>query len=150
MAMPFEQGGIEGGSFCLQWAEILFKVNIQEWSFVTRSIMNYYQCNNFLSQTYNIVSFEIDAFHTHYTPLSIDGHNNRSNVHYQILPIETMSLHTQHGPMSKNAHVHEDKLQYGITPMTEDRNNRVNVCRLKQLSRLQTKKYKKIMKTKIT
>jgi len=95
--------------------------------FPSLSPVNYYQCNNFSSQTYNIMSFEIDAFHTHYAPLSIDGHNNRSNVHCQILPIETTSLHMQHGPMSKNAHMHEDKLQYGITPMTNDRNNRVNV-----------------------
>ena len=94
------------------------------------------------------MSFEIDSLHRHYTLLSIDGHNNISNVNCPILPIETMSLHTQHGPMSKNAHVHEDKLQYGITLMTKDINNRVNVRRLKQLARLQTKKYKTLCKQK--
>ena len=118
MAMPYEKGGVEGKPFFLQWAAILFEVNIQEWSSVTRSIVNYYQCNNFSSQTYNIVSFEIGAFQNHYAPLSIDGHNNRRNVHCQILPIETTSLHMQHGPMSKNAHVREDKLKYHITIMT--------------------------------
>lgn len=69
-------------------------------------------------------------------------------VHCQILPIETMSLHTQYGPMSKNVPTHQDGLQYGITPMTKDRNNRVNVHRLKQLLRLQTKNYKNLCKQK--
>jgi hypothetical protein len=29
MEMPYEKGNIEGGTFCLQWISIIFRVNIQ-------------------------------------------------------------------------------------------------------------------------
>ena len=41
MAMPYEKGGVEGTSFFFQWTSIIFNVNIQIWSFTSKTIVNY-------------------------------------------------------------------------------------------------------------
>ena len=42
MGMTYEKGGVEGTSFFFEWTLIIFNVNIQIWSFTTKTIVNYY------------------------------------------------------------------------------------------------------------
>ena len=55
MAMPYEQGKIEGRPFCFQWVFIIFNANIRLWSSTTRTVTSLFSANTNYSDTYDIV-----------------------------------------------------------------------------------------------
>ena len=55
MAMPYEQGNIEGEAFCFQWVCIIFNANIKVWSSTTRTVTSLYSANTNYSETYDIL-----------------------------------------------------------------------------------------------
>ena len=81
MAMPYEKGKVEVGPFCLQWTCIIFNVNIQVWSSVTRSIVNFYSAQSNSNQIYNIIYFETNIVHIHYEPLIMENNDHMYNMH---------------------------------------------------------------------
>ena len=66
MAMPYEKGQVEGGPFCLQWISVIFKVNIQLWSFVANNFVSYSSAHSRCNRLVNIMSFKTDTLHIHY------------------------------------------------------------------------------------
>lgn len=66
MAMPYEQGQVEGGPFCFQWISVMFKVNIQVWSFVANNFFSYSSSYSTCNHIVNIMSFRTDTSHIHY------------------------------------------------------------------------------------
>ena len=66
MAMTYEKGQVEGGPFCLQWISVIFKVNIQVWSFVANNFVSYSSAYLRCNHIFNIMSFRTDTLHIHY------------------------------------------------------------------------------------
>jgi hypothetical protein len=81
MAMPYEKGNIEGGTFCLQWISIIFRVNIQVWSTLSDGTVHFYCIDSNYDQTIDIISSKTDTPHIHYQPLIRNTSSSRFIVH---------------------------------------------------------------------
>jgi hypothetical protein len=81
MAMPYEKGNIEGGTFCLQWISIIFRVNIQVWSTLSDDTVRFYDIDSNYDQTIGIISSKTDTPHIHYQPLIINTSSSRFIFH---------------------------------------------------------------------
>ena len=86
--MPYEKGKVEGGPFYLQWTLTIFKVNIQVWYSITKTIANFYSSHSKCNQTYNTIYFETNTFHIHYEPLLVEGNDHIYNVQYIETPMD--------------------------------------------------------------
>ena len=106
MAMPYEKGKVESGSFCLQWTCIIFNVNIQVWPLVTRIIAYFYSTQYNSNQIYNIISFETITIHIHYEPLIMQKNDHIQNVNcalYKNVGAAKQKKHINcHKPKEKN------------------------------------------------
>jgi hypothetical protein len=69
MALPYEEGNVEGGKFCLQWLSIIFRLNIQVWSTMSDGIVHSCCINSKYDRTIDMISLKTDTPHIHYQPL---------------------------------------------------------------------------------
>jgi hypothetical protein len=94
MEIPYENGKIEGGGFCLQWISFIFNVNIQVWSLYGNDVVNLYFSNSNCDRTIDVLSFETDTIHIHYEPLVREKYDYICNQHCDQ---RTMGLVNTHG-----------------------------------------------------
>jgi len=83
MAMSYEKGQVEGGPFCLQWISVIFKVNIQVWSFVANNFVNYSSAYSRCNDIVNIFSFMTNTSHIHYHAMIQEYVHNSQQLHME-------------------------------------------------------------------
>jgi hypothetical protein len=81
MALPYENGNVEGGRFCLQWLSIIFRVNIQVWSNLPDGSVHSWCIDSNYDRTIEIISLKTDTPHIHYQPLMGNTTGPGSTVH---------------------------------------------------------------------
>lgn len=65
MAMPYAEGKIEGGSFCLQWLATILKIHICLWSSTSKQIEKVFHSKISTNNTYKIITFKTSTKHMH-------------------------------------------------------------------------------------
>jgi hypothetical protein len=99
MALPYEEGNMEGCRFNLQWLSMIFRVKIQVWSASPAGTVHSWVIDSNYDQIIHILSLKTDTTHIHYEPLLGDISSLGLSVHATQT---TSNLHTRGMFFSQN------------------------------------------------